>query len=113
MQYAQFRDKLLNIAATETKHAHWIAEKISLLGGKLPEVPEVAIAEENSWHYFLDDLEEERRCSDELSDQIRRIEPELPLVAEVLRRIYDDEAKHRSELRGMLMRSDPQALWPA
>jgi rubrerythrin len=113
MQYPQFRDKLLDIAAEEAKHANWIAEKIRLLGGKLPEVPDVSIGEQNSWRYLLDDIEEERRCGDELFDQILRIEPKFPLIAEVLQRIYDDEAKHRSELREMLMRSDPQALSPA
>jgi rubrerythrin len=113
MRYPQFRDKLLNMAAEETKHANWIAEKIRLLGGNLPEAPDVSIGEQNSWRYLLDDIEKERRCGDELFDQIIRIEPELPLVAQVLQRICDDEAKHRSELREMLMRSDSQALWPA
>ena len=113
MQYPHYRDKLLDIAAEEAKHANWIAEKIRLLGGELPQVPEVSIGEQNSWRYLLDDIEEERRCGDELFDQILRIGPQFPLVAEVLQRIYDDEAKHRSELREMLMRSDPQALWPA
>lgn len=39
MQYPQFRQKLLGIASDEAQHAEWIAEKISLLGGKLPVVP--------------------------------------------------------------------------
>jgi rubrerythrin len=113
MQYPQFRDELLSIAAEEAKHAGWLAEKIKLLGGKLPDVPKVAQAEENSWRYLLNDLEEERRCSADLLEQLRTVEPDLPEVAEVLRRIYEDGAKHRDALRAMLMRSDPQALWPA
>jgi len=113
MQYPQFRDKLLTIAAQESIHADCIAENIALLGGKLPEVPQKPIEEKNSWRYLLDDLEEERRCSDELVDEIRRFEPDLPRIAELLQRIHEDEARHRTELREMLMRSDPQALWPA
>jgi bacterioferritin (cytochrome b1) len=113
MQYLQFREKLLSIAAEESQHADSIAEKINLLGGNLPEVPPISVGEQNSWRYLLDDLEDERRSSEELFDQIRAIDPELPQVAELLQRIYEDETKHRSELREMLMRSDPQALWPA
>ena len=37
------------------------------------------------------------------------IESEYPYVAELLQRIYEDEKKHRSEILGMLMRSDPFA----
>ena len=113
MQYPQFREKLLSIAAEEAKHMEWIAEKIRTFGGKLPEVPEVAPEEKNSWQYLMADMEAERRCADELLDQIREIQPELPGVGEVLERIYEEGKKHRREIREMLMRSDPQALWPA
>ena len=36
MQYPQFREKLLRIAADEARHAEWLAEKITLFGGKFP-----------------------------------------------------------------------------
>ena len=39
MHYPQFRAKLLEIAARETKHSEWIGEEIRLLGGSLPVVP--------------------------------------------------------------------------
>jgi rubrerythrin len=113
MQYPQFRNKLLTIAAEEATHADWLADKIKLFGGKLPAVPDVSIGEKNSWRYLVDDLEDERRCSADLFEHIVRFEPELPRVAEILQQIYDDETRHRSELREMLIRSDPQSLWPA
>jgi hypothetical protein len=31
----------------------------------------------------------------------------------MLERIQEDGKRHRKEIREMLMRSDPQALWPA
>jgi len=34
MQYPQFREKLLAIAAEEARHAEWLADKITILGGK-------------------------------------------------------------------------------
>jgi rubrerythrin len=41
------------------------------------------------------------------------IESDYPDVVDVLQRIDAEERKHRDEIREMLMRSDPQALWPA
>lgn len=113
MQYPQFREKLLGIAAEEAKHAEWIAEKINLLGGQVPEVTAVPPTEQNSWQYLLADLQEEKHCSEELLEQIQTIQPELPQVAAVLQRIYEDGAKHRQTIREMLIRSDPQSVWPA
>lgn len=113
MQYPQFRETLLRIAAEEAQHAEWIAQKIRTFGGQPPEVPEVPPSEKNSWQYLLADLEAERRCAAEIEEQIREIRPELPRVAELLEQISADGARHREEIRDMLMRSDPQALWPA
>jgi bacterioferritin (cytochrome b1) len=112
MQYPQFREKLLRIAADEARHAEWLADKITLFGGKLPNVPEVPAAEKNSWQYLLADLDEEQHCSAELIEQMQTVREELPDIAEVLERIYEDGEKHRAEIRDMLMRSDPQSIWP-
>lgn len=112
MQYPQFREKLLRIAAEEAQHARWIADKIKTFGGQLPAVPKVAASEKNSWQYLLADMEAERQCAADLEEEIREIQPELPAVAEMLDRIHEDGKRHRKEIRDMLMRSDPQALWP-
>jgi bacterioferritin (cytochrome b1) len=113
MQYPQFREKLLRIAADEARHAEWLAGKITLFGGKLPTVPEVPPAAKNSWQYLLGDLDEEKHCSAELIEQMQTVRNELPDVADILERIYEDGEKHRTEIRDMLMRSDPQSIWPA
>jgi rubrerythrin len=44
---------------------------------------------------------------------MQTVREELPEIAEVLERIFEDNAKHRAEIRNMLMRSDPQSIWPA
>jgi bacterioferritin (cytochrome b1) len=113
MHYPQFREKLLRIASDEAQHAEWIAEQITLLGGKIPVVPEIPATDQNSWQYLLADLDEEKHCAAELMEQIQSIGAELPGVTEVLQRISQDGEKHREEIREMLMRSDPQSLWPA
>jgi len=109
MQYPHFRDRLLTIATEEAKHGEWIAEKIKLLGGRLPEVPPFTATEKTSWQYLSEDLNEEQQRSGELIEQARSLRPELPAVAEVLERIYEDSRRHRETLREMLMRSDPQS----
>ena len=109
MQYPQFRERLLAIAADEARHAEWLADKITLLGGKLPSVSENSAVEHNSWQYLLADLDEEKHCSAELIEQMQTVRGEMPDVAEMLERIYEDGEKHRAEIRDMLMRSDPQA----
>ena len=113
MQYPQFRERLLRIAADEARHAEWLAEKITLFGGELPNVPDVSNGEKNSWQYLLADLDAERRCSAELIEEMHTVREELPDIARVLERIYEDGEKHRAEIRDMLMRSDPQSIWPA
>lgn len=113
MQYPQFREALLRIAADESKHADWVSEKINELGGSLPAVVKIYPTERNSWQYLLDDLEEERQCAAELETEMLSVESDYPDIMELLRRIDEEERKHRDEIREMLMRSDPQALWPA
>jgi len=109
MQYPQFREKLSAIAEDERKHTQWVAEKIRALGGTPPDVPEIPLAGKNSWQSLLADLEEHRQCAAELLMQINSLRGEYPEVADTLQRIYDESAKHREEIRAMLMRSDPQA----
>lgn len=113
MQYRQFRDKLLAIAADEAQHVDWLAEKIKLFGGRLPDVPPIPAELKNSWQYLLEDLNNEQRYSAELIEQAHSIREELPTVAATLERIYEDSNRHRNEIREMLMKSDPQSLWPA
>jgi bacterioferritin (cytochrome b1) len=109
MQYPQFRERLLAIAADEARHAEWLADKIKLFGGKLPNVAEGPAAGENSWQYLLADVDEEKHCSEDLIEQMQTVRDEMPEVAEMLERIYEDGEKHRAEIREMLMRSDPQS----
>lgn len=109
MRYPQFRDKLRAISADEEKHARWLAENIRSIGGTPPPVPEISFSDKNSWESLLADLEEHRRCAAELLMQITMLWEEFPHVADTLQQIYDDGARHRDEIRAMLMRSDPQA----
>jgi bacterioferritin (cytochrome b1) len=110
MPYRHFREKLLSIAADETKRSDQMAEKIRLLGGTLPAVPTTELTGGNGWRSLLADLQEQQRSAAELWEHLRRVPAEFPDISELLQRVYEDGKRHRSEILDMVMRSDPQAF---
>jgi bacterioferritin (cytochrome b1) len=112
MHYPQFREKLLRIAKEEQKHAQWLAGRIIALGGHVPYIsftPEEGL---NSWGRLRLDLDEEKRCISDLTERMAIVERLDPETAKVLRHILEEEKNHRETIIDMLMRSDPQAMWP-
>lgn len=112
MHYPQFRERLLKIAEEEEKHAQWLKEKIIGLGGEIPRILFTAERGLNSWEQLRLDLEEEKRCVADLTEKLATSK-EIDLeTAEDLGRMLGEEKRHRESIRDMLMRSDPQAVWP-
>ena len=107
------REALLRIAAKEDEHAKWIAAKIKTLGGEPPAVIEVHCTNESTWDYLRSDLDDERRCVDEVEEEKLLIQARYPDIAALLELIEDDAMKHREEIREMLKESKPPTLWPA
>lgn len=68
--------------------------------------------ETNSWHYLKADLDEEQRCAGELHERLPDA-AEFADVTELLATIERDGRRHRAEVRDMLARSHPQAVWPS
>src|SRR5262245_18500215 len=99
MQYPQFRERLLAIAADKARHAEWLAEKIKLFGGDLPSVPETPGNGKNSWRHLVDALDENTDSSAKLIEVTQTVREELPDIAQVLERILEDGVKHRAEIR--------------
>ncbi|HEY2989437.1 MAG TPA: ferritin-like domain-containing protein [Candidatus Binatia bacterium] len=108
MRYAQFCQRLFEIAKEEQRHAQWLAGRIHVLGARVPQVsfsPEEGL---NSWECLRNDLEAEKRCCDDITEELalrKKIDPD---TAETLRRILEEKKKHRDAIAEMLMRSDPQ-----
>jgi hypothetical protein len=103
MQDPQCREALLRIAADESSHGDWIAEKIHEIGGSLPRERTISSTERNSWQYLLDDLEVGRQCSAALATDMLTIASAYPEIVPLLHRIDEEEHKHRVEIRKMLM----------
>ena len=98
------------MAVGKNKRSKWIAEKIIMLGGKLPEVAEQRSLNENSWRSLLLVLEEENRSAEHRPEQIWSLESAHPDITQFLQQSYEEDNKYRSEIRRMLMRSDAFAL---
>jgi septal ring factor EnvC (AmiA/AmiB activator) len=86
------------------------AEKILMLGGKLPEVAEQRSLDENSWRSLLLVLQEENRSAEHLPEQIGSLESAHSDITQFLQQSDEEEKKYRTEIRRMLMRSDAFAL---
>jgi hypothetical protein len=110
MHYPQFEKSLLNMVVGKNRRSKWIAEKILMLGGKLPEVAEQRSLDENSWRSLLSVLEEENRSAEHRPEQIWSLESAHPDITQFLQQSYEEEKKYRTEIRKMLMRSDAFAL---
>jgi len=106
MDYRQFCQKLREIAADKATHAAWIGERIIALGAQLPKATEWLSTGENSWQHLRTDLEEEKRSTDRLSEQIWRTASDHPEISKFLQRIFDAEKLYVQQITDMLMRSD-------
>jgi len=111
MTYPPFRERLLRIAEEEKAHVQWLQDKIQALGGEIPRTTLTVKNGQNSWECLLMDIEEEKRDRTTILEQLYTVvEPADPDIAEGLRRIRDDEKRHREEILDMLLKSDPYAL---
>ncbi|HWP58950.1 MAG TPA: ferritin-like domain-containing protein [Candidatus Acidoferrales bacterium] len=111
MTYPHFRERLRRIAEEEKAHVEWLREKIRALGGEVPEVPMALKRGRNAWENLLMDIEEEKRDRTEVLERLYTVAQDAdPEIAEGLRRIHEDERRHREEILDMLMRTDPQAF---
>jgi rubrerythrin len=110
MPYPHFRERLLRIAEEERAHVDWLREKIRELGGEVPAVTLTIKTGRNAWENLLMDVEEEKRdgieALEHLYSMAARTDPE---IAAGLRRMQEQERRHREEILNMLVRTDPQA----
>jgi bacterioferritin (cytochrome b1) len=112
MPYPQFRDRLRRIIDEEQAHVQWLHDQILALGGDIPAFSPVPKAGRTSWACLLMDLEEEKRSCEALLEGIHVAEESEQQVAEGLRRIREEEQRHRDQILDLLMKLDPYSLPP-
>jgi rubrerythrin len=112
MPYPQFRDRLRRIIAEEQAHVEWLRDRILALDGAIPAFSPVPKAGKNTWACLLMDLEEEKRSYEALLERMHLVEQSDPEVAEGLRRMREDERRHRDQILDLLIKIDPYSLPP-
>jgi rubrerythrin len=110
MYYPQFRERLRRIAAEEQRHVTWLRDTLLALGAEVPAVESFPKAARNAWEALLMDLEEEKRTYMDLLEAMHIAEHVDPEIAEGLRRIREEEQRHREEILDMVAKSDPYIL---
>ena len=105
MYYPEFRERLLRIAAEEQAHVQWLREKIQALGGSIPDIAFAPKIGKNSWECRLLDVDEEKRCCNDLLLRMQSAEPADAEIAAGLRRMCEDETRHREEILDLLRQS--------
>lgn len=110
MTYPSFRERLLRIAEEEKAHVDWLGDKIRALGGTVPDTKLTVKNGKNSWECLRLDAEEEKRDYGSTLERVHTVAEQTdPEIAHGLRRIHEEEKRHRAEILDMLMKSDPQA----
>lgn len=106
------RRALLSIAAKEEDHVRAIEANILKLGGELPTLVDFHCSSDNAWEYLRSDLDEERRCIEEIAEDKREIGGAFPAIIALLDRIEADASRHREQIRALLS-NEARPLWAA
>jgi rubrerythrin len=110
MPYPQFHDRLRGIISEEQAHVEWLRDRILALGGEIPAFSPAPKAGKNTWACLLMDLEEEKRSYAVLLERMHLAEQSDPEVAEGLRRMREEERRHRDEILDLLIKIDPYTV---
>ncbi len=111
--YAHLRQKLLEVAAREKRHAELLAAKIQELGGHLPPRVEALQRERRDHRYestldLLTLLQEEKdECVEYLQTAHLAREAGKSELHALLRQIAEEERQHRRELIDIVTRLNP------
>ena len=110
MDYPQFRERLLRIAAEDEAHVTWLRDTLLARGGVIPTRAFTPTVANNCWEALLRDVAEERRSYEALLEPMHRAEQADPEMAKGLRRLREVKREHREALLDMLVKSDPNTL---
>jgi len=110
MYYPHLREQFRQIVEEEQSHVQWLREKITMLGGNVPQ-PSTSISRgANTWENLRRDLEEERKDDDAFLNGLHIAERLDREIADGLSRLRHDEQRHRAQLLDLLQKSEPDAV---
>ncbi len=109
-RYPQAAATLRHLADTEERHAGWLRDRITTLGGTVPYVDAGASVGTNQWERVVAAQHTARQKRQLLLEQINHWDPELPDIVDLLRRIEQEDQRAITVYDQLIMRSDPQSI---
>jgi len=109
-RYPQAAEELRRLAEIEDRHAGWLRDHLSTLGGRPPDVAAPAVMGSNQWERVVAAHKSAQTKRRRLIEQIAHWDPEEPDTVSLLHRIEQEDTREQRAYEGLIMRSDPQAL---
>ena len=109
-RYPQVATALRRLADIEDRHAGWLRDRVTSLGGQLPTGEPTPVVGPNQWQRAVSALHDAQAKRRRLVEQIARWDPDEPEVVDLLRRIEQEDTRELHVYEGIVMRSDPQAV---
>jgi len=109
-RYPQAASALRRLAEIEDRHATWLRDHVTSLGGQVPAVGPRPAAGANQWQRTVAAFHDAQAKRRRLVEQITHWDPDEPEVVALLRRIEDEDVQEHPIYEGLIMRSDPQSI---
>jgi bacterioferritin (cytochrome b1) len=109
-RYPQGAEALRRLADLEARHAGWLKERITVLGGTLPALQSIPPPGTNQWERAVSALQAAQRKRKRLVEQIAHWDPDEPEIVDLLRRIETEDLAEQATYEHLIMRSDPHAI---
>jgi rubrerythrin len=109
-RYPQAAEELRRLAEVEDRHAGWLRDHLSALGGRPPDVTAPRVAGSNQWERAVGAYKAAQMKRRRLIEQIVHWDPDQPETVSLLQRIEQEDTREQRAYEGLIMRSDPQSL---
>jgi hypothetical protein len=109
-RYPQAAEELRRLAEVEDRHAAWLRDHLSTLGGRPPDVPAPSVTGSNQWERVVNAHKAAQAKRRRLVEQIVHWDPDEAETVALLRRIEQEDSREQRAYEGLIMRSDPQSL---
>ena len=109
-RYTQVATQLRGLAEVEDRHAAMLREHILGLGGAVPPVAPEPLVGHSQWERAVAARKTAQEKRRRLIEHATHWDPEGPVTARLLARIYDEDGEALSTYDDVVIRSDPHAI---
>jgi hypothetical protein len=109
-RYPQVAAKLRSLAALEDGHAALLRDHVLALGGGVPPVSPEPLPGRNQWERAVAARQAAQEKRRRLIEHAMHWDPDEPVSAALLARIYDEDGRSLADYDDLVVRSDPHAI---